>query len=478
MESRQKLSHTGSSYPAILVAVLLQSLAGVSNALAAPTVANGNFDLGGNQWTVTVPATLDPWQVSFPGTGGNPNGFSRIQSPFGDSTGGVAAATGTISQVLGCTADQEENCEIIFDYKLDWFDATSGFDSGRIVARINGTLVFASAHNLSETNPGTPWTTVTLQAPVCDPPSSLITLALGLEVLQGDNAWVASFDNVRVNCDGSSSAASQYVRGDSNTDGVVDISDPQNTLAYLFQNGPVPPCLGAADANGDQEMDLSDAIYGLSFSFRGGPRPAPPYPDCGVGERDTLGCAVYEICPPSLPPVNPPGVPCRDLDEETMFSAAATRITFDAEEGRALHEVVVNQYQALGVSFVDDSVKTPLIVDTAIRGATTASPEYSLYNDNDFPSSSAGVPMDIRFTALVQRVGMYVGNGNNAGGVHATLTAYDVSNTSICSITRQNIPDGVHAFIGMDVGSALIERVELDYGAVLNGEEIDTLIFE
>jgi hypothetical protein len=30
----------------------------------------------------------------------------------------------------------------------------------------------------------------------------------------------------------------------------------------------------------------------------------------------------------------------------------------------------------------------------------------------------------------------------------------------------------------MDVGSALIERVELDYGATLNGEEIDTLMFE
>jgi len=479
MESRQKkLSHTRLSYPAILVVVLVQAGGTVSSALAAPVVANGNFDLGGNQWTVNVPPTANPWQASFPATGGNPSGFARIQSPFGDSTGGVATAEGGIRQVLGCTADTPAGCEIIFDYKLDWFDATSGFDSGRIVARVNGALVFVSAHNLSETNPGTPWTTVTLQAPACDP-SNFITLQLVLEVDLGDNAWVASFDNVRVNCDGISGGDedSQYVRGDSNTDGVMDLSDPQTTMAYLFRNGPRPTCMSAADANGDGEVDLSDAIYGLSFSFRGGPAPPHPFRKCGVGERDSLGCAVYELCPPA-PPVLNPGNPCRDIDEEDMFSAAATRITFDDEEGRALHEVVVNQYQALGVRFTDDSVKTPLIVDDAIRGATTASPEYSLYNDNDFPASSSGVPMEIRFTSLVQRVGMYIGNGNNSGGVHATLTAYDVSNTSTCSITRFDIPDGVHAFIGMDVGSALIERVELDYGATLNGEEIDTLMFE
>ena len=47
------------------------------------------------------------------------------------------------------------------------------------------------------------------------------------------------------------------VRGDSNGDLEVNISDPTFTLQYLFIGGDAPSCLATADANGDSEVNLS-----------------------------------------------------------------------------------------------------------------------------------------------------------------------------------------------------------------------------
>ncbi|MCZ6793111.1 MAG: hypothetical protein O7J95_05795 [Planctomycetota bacterium] len=100
-------------------------------------------------------------------------------------------------------------------------------------------------------------------------------------------------------CDGPSG---EFVRGDCNVDGGLDIADPVNTLGYLFTGGDTPPCLDACDVNHDLALDVTDAIYALSFLFLGGPPPASPYPDCGPapvvfdlgGER--LGCGEFPIC--------------------------------------------------------------------------------------------------------------------------------------------------------------------------------------
>ena len=76
------------------------------------------------------------------------------------------------------------------------------------------------------------------------------------------------------------------VRGDSNQDGDLDVSDAIFALNYLFVGGAEPPCLAAADVNGTGFVDLSDSIYLLSFIFIGGPPPPVPYPECGVDESE------------------------------------------------------------------------------------------------------------------------------------------------------------------------------------------------
>jgi len=88
-----------------------------------------------------------------------------------------------------------------------------------------------------------------------------------------------------------------FVRGDGNSDGGVDISDPVFTLAFLFTGGVPPTCRETCDANDDGGVDVSDPIFMLDFLFQGGEPIPAPYPACGaeVGAED-LGCTSYPPC--------------------------------------------------------------------------------------------------------------------------------------------------------------------------------------
>jgi hypothetical protein len=66
-----------------------------------------------------------------------------------------------------------------------------------------------------------------------------------------------------------------FVRGDSNANGTVNISDPQFTLNFLYLGGARPLCFDAADANDDGGLDISDAVATLQFLFLG-TRSLPP----------------------------------------------------------------------------------------------------------------------------------------------------------------------------------------------------------
>ncbi len=90
-----------------------------------------------------------------------------------------------------------------------------------------------------------------------------------------------------------------FLRGDANADAQFDIGDPIFTLNWLFQGGPPPICLDAADSNDDETIDVSDSIYTISYLFNNGAEPALPFPDCGEDGTpdDTLTCEEFEFCP-------------------------------------------------------------------------------------------------------------------------------------------------------------------------------------
>src|SRR5206468_2709298 len=67
-----------------------------------------------------------------------------------------------------------------------------------------------------------------------------------------------------------------FLRGDSNVDGAVDLSDAVYTLGYLFSEGAILRCEDAADANDDGRVDISDPIATLGNLFLGTDGIPPP----------------------------------------------------------------------------------------------------------------------------------------------------------------------------------------------------------
>jgi len=72
-----------------------------------------------------------------------------------------------------------------------------------------------------------------------------------------------------------------FVRGETNSDGVIDIADPVLVLLFLHL-GAGAACPDALDADDSGVVDLTDAIYLLRFLFLAGPEPATPFPDAGT----------------------------------------------------------------------------------------------------------------------------------------------------------------------------------------------------
>jgi hypothetical protein len=65
----------------------------------------------------------------------------------------------------------------------------------------------------------------------------------------------------------------EFVVGDANRDGVIDISDVVYLINYLFIQGPAPVPLEAGDATCDGVVDASDIVYLLNYLFVNGPPP-------------------------------------------------------------------------------------------------------------------------------------------------------------------------------------------------------------
>jgi len=84
-----------------------------------------------------------------------------------------------------------------------------------------------------------------------------------------------------------------FVRGDSNGDASVNISDASATLGFLFLGNGAVPCSDAADANDDGAIDIADPIATLQYLFLGGASLPAPFPQRGGDPTpDALGCKI------------------------------------------------------------------------------------------------------------------------------------------------------------------------------------------
>jgi hypothetical protein len=89
----------------------------------------------------------------------------------------------------------------------------------------------------------------------------------------------------------------EFVRGDSNADAEINLTDAVYTLQWLFLGGQPPGCLEAADCDDNGRIDLTDAVYLLNYLFRGSQAPAQPFPECGTDATPaTPGCGSFAPC--------------------------------------------------------------------------------------------------------------------------------------------------------------------------------------
>ena len=73
-----------------------------------------------------------------------------------------------------------------------------------------------------------------------------------------------------------------FIRGDTNRDGAVELTDAIVILNHLFRGEAVTTCLVALDVDDSDLIDLTDAIYLLRHLFQGGDPVPAPFPEPGA----------------------------------------------------------------------------------------------------------------------------------------------------------------------------------------------------
>jgi hypothetical protein len=126
-------------------------------------------------------------------------------------------------------------------YTFDWYSDVDGYlGSGEIV------------------------TTNTLSSVVRDQVVIPHTITLTVTDLNGmsDNAHISVFID--------------FVRGDANADGVINVADVVYLVNFLYRNGDPPRPMEAGDANCDGIVNVADVVYLVNYLYRGGDPPGCP----------------------------------------------------------------------------------------------------------------------------------------------------------------------------------------------------------
>ncbi len=92
-----------------------------------------------------------------------------------------------------------------------------------------------------------------------------------------------------------------FRRGDVNADSLINISDVNKLLNYLFLQDESPPCMDAADTDDDGLVGMDDSVLLLNFLFLGTTTISAPTDACGRDRTDdALHCGSFPVCNPTV----------------------------------------------------------------------------------------------------------------------------------------------------------------------------------
>lgn len=142
----------------------------------------------------------------------------------------------------------------------------------------------------------------------------------------------------------SSVSAQSFIRGDVDTNGTVDITDPILALDAMFLGQFQIPCEKSADVDDSGVLDITDPIVNLGYQFLGNFVPPAPGPEsCGTDPTaDALTCLSFPSCAStSFVTISSP---------ENFFATKEDKITVTGSSSADILEVQVNGISAV----VDD----------------------------------------------------------------------------------------------------------------------------
>ena len=120
------------------------------------------------------------------------------------------------------------------------------------------------------------------------------TPRVDLPCIEDRGAGTVTFADIgpyEVELPGPCSLESPFLRGDSNGDGRLNLSDAVRILLGLFAGEGATSCPDAEDVDDNGRVDLTDAVRLLAYLFQQGPAPAAPIEEAGADPtEDELDC--------------------------------------------------------------------------------------------------------------------------------------------------------------------------------------------
>lgn len=196
--------------------------------------------------------------------------------------------------------------------------------------------------------------------------------------------------------------------------------------------------------------------------------------DAGHGYRDyVMECASLTRYRVSWKSCNAPISPVKEISLTGLKSLDYTLLNFENNSGQ-LDSVYLDKY---GVKFTSAKGKGIFISSYNRGGAATASGEFSISNNANYPNTSNNDPFVINLLNGAKAVGFYLGNGNSYGWqVNATINLYNKDDKLIGSFTKGDVSDPVTNYFGVS-STELIYKVTIDYGDTTLSEEIDDFMY-
>lgn len=172
--------------------------------------------------------------------------------------------------------------------------------------------------------------------------------------------------------------------------------------------------------------------------------------------------------------------------EERFFGNYLFSVVNSMGQGSKLQKINFEQtnlnaatgyWDAQGVKFYSRNGRMIYVNARNRGGATTASGQYSLFNDAVYPKNSANDPLVIEFKNRVRYVGFYLGNGQTSNDrATATVRVYGINGNLLGQKTNIQINRAVNKWVSFTT-KEYIRRVEIDYGSSKLSESIDDLYF-